>query len=267
MKTMAPDPLALVMILALLPGSAAGQPVVPFDPEYAPLSFVDDAGEAAGFDVAVARELARLTGLDIAFRPEFFSVIKSGRWPADWVYTVSSLSVDEERATRFDFIGPYYFDAVVAVVHQENPARTFGDMTGSRVAICSGCIYSIFIEGSYSTLEGVVERPFGDAAIVSFPSETDMLRTLSDPTQDRIDMAITSVHKADFFISHDHSLRVLGQPLFVEPVWIAVPKGRDDLLAALTAAFKAMRDDGTLSGLSQAHLGKDYTSLEALAGE
>lgn len=252
---------AATLTLAALSGPAPAQHIVPYDPEYAPLSYQTDAGDAAGFDVAVARALAKTMAIDIAFRAEFFSVIKAGFWPDDWLFTVSSLSANADRAERFDFVGLYYFDAVVVVTHAHSPAQTQADLAGSRIAICSGCIYDTFVTGSYDTMDGEIERPFGDAAIVTYPSETDMLRALSDPTQDRIDMAITSIHKADFFIATNHSLRIVGPPLFVEPVWIAVPKARSDALPDVTQAFEDIRDDGTLAALSRAHLGADYTAL------
>lgn len=243
-------------------GPAVAQDIVPFDPEYAPLSFQDEDDVPDGFDVAVARALAERMDMEIAFRPEFFSVIKSGRWPDDWAFTVASMSASPDRIEVFDFVGPYYFDAVVVVAHEGNSVSSLSEIDGARIGVCAGCVYAEFVTGAYRTVGGDAARPFGASTTVPFRSETDMLRVLSDLEQDQIDFAITSIHKADYFITNSHSLRKIGVPLFLEPVWIAIPKGRPEILAGMEEAFAALKAEGVLAALSTQYLGADYTALD-----
>lgn len=259
-----PD-LALVLAL-LLAAPAPAQEILPFDPEYAPLSYVTEAGEPAGFDVDVARAIAGRIGMEAEFRPEFFSVIRGGGWPPDWAFTVSSMSRSPEREQHFDFVGPYYFDAVVVVAPVGSPAQTLADVRDARIGICAGCIYAEFVAGTYRSVDGAAEPPFGRARIVTFPSETDMLQSLADPARDEVEFGITSIHKADYFIQTGRSLRKIGPPLFVEPVWIAVPKGRAELLPEVTRAFEALAAEGAIAELSLRHLGADYTAIGAPDG-
>ncbi|NOZ72764.1 MAG: transporter substrate-binding domain-containing protein, partial [Chloroflexi bacterium] len=46
---------------------ASGKLVVSTDPNYAPQSFLNDAGELDGFDVNVAKEVAKRLGVEVEF--------------------------------------------------------------------------------------------------------------------------------------------------------------------------------------------------------
>jgi polar amino acid transport system substrate-binding protein len=252
---------AAVFALVLATGVAAQDAIIPFDPDYAPLSFQDDAGEADGFDVDVARAIAGKLGITPEFSPELFRTIKSGGWPEDWIYSVASMSRNAEREEAFDFVGPYYYDAVILVGPPGTEGATVTAARDKRIGTCSGCIYADYIAGQYRNVDGNEIKPFGNARVVLFPTETDMLRSLADPAEDLIDFGMTSVHKVDFFIATGRPVTKVSGPIFVEPVWIAVPKGHEEMRASVEEAWRALGSDGTLGELSRRWLGEDYTRL------
>ena len=128
----------------------AAQPVVlPYDPFYDPMSFRTPQGQADGFDVAVAREIAARMAIEVEFEPADFFDIQSEQWPDDWGFAVASMSRDAERDRVFDFVGPYLFETVVVVAAANAPAVAVADLQDIRIGICSGCVYKAYLEGNY----------------------------------------------------------------------------------------------------------------------
>ena len=76
----------------------AGQLVVSTDPNYAPQSFINDAGELDGFDVKVAEEVAERLGVDIEFVTPEWDLITAGNWGGRWDLSIGSMTPTEARA-------------------------------------------------------------------------------------------------------------------------------------------------------------------------
>jgi polar amino acid transport system substrate-binding protein len=51
----------------------------------------------------------------------------------------------------------------------------------------------------------------------------------------------------------------VGEPVFYEPLAIAIEHGDPELSAKIADAVKAMKADGTLSKLSEKWYGQDYS--------
>ncbi len=231
--------------------------IIPFDPNYEPLSFKTKEGQAAGFDVAVARKLAELADIEVKFRGVDFFEIQSTPWPKEWGFAVASMSRTPKRDKAFNFIGPYLFDTVVVVAAKSAPIVPVNNLKNIAIGVCTGCVYKSFLEGSYfSDQEG--GPPIPGAKVKLFATDPDILRALSDPASG-IQYGVTSAFHADYHISIGTSVKKLKPPLYLEPLWIVVPKSRSDLLVKLEAAFDKIAADGTLSVLSKKHLLFDYT--------
>lgn len=61
-------------------------------------------------------------------------------------------------------------------------------------------------------------------------------------------------------IKSGYPLKVLGDPVFYEPLALAIDKGDDEFNDKLAEIVKAMKDDGTLKTLSEKWYGIDYTT-------
>ena len=60
--------------------TAAGKLLVSTDPNYAPQSFLNDKGELDGFDVEVAKEVAKRLGVEVEFVTPDWDMITGGNW-------------------------------------------------------------------------------------------------------------------------------------------------------------------------------------------
>lgn len=250
--------LALALIGAGAAGVALAEPMtVPFDAHYEPMSFRGEDGSAQGFDVAVAQALADRAGIEISFQPTDFFDIQLGGWPADWGYAVASMSRDPDREARFEFVGPYLYDTVVVVASDASQVSDVGDLRDIPIGVCSGCVYEDFLNGNAIGIDG---QPIPGASVVNFMTDPDILREVASPSSD-LSFGITSAFHADYYITLGFPLKKLSPPLFLSPLWIAVPKDETELKDRIDAAFAEMVADGTLSDLSRTHLQHDYTTI------
>nr|WP_281403152.1 transporter substrate-binding domain-containing protein [Sulfitobacter aestuariivivens] len=252
--------------MALCARAALADPIVlPFDPEYPPMSVATDAAPE-GFDIVVATEIARELGGEPTFVPSDFNTIQGDGWPDEWAFTVSSTSRSTDREERFHFVGPYYFAAVVLVklasdAATVDPDDPFNLPAGARIGVCDGCIYKAFVEGNYLSDGEDVDPPLGDVEVLTYAFETDVLRALVGDTDQPVDYAITSAAFAQHFRNLGFPLEQVGPPLFVEPLWITQPlRAPTTERAALEEAFRRVAGAGTISQASRDFLGGDFSA-------
>ena len=68
------------------------------DANWAPYSYINDAGEMEGFDVDVAREIAKRMGVEARFITPSWDIITSGNWNMRWDVSVGSMTPTESRS-------------------------------------------------------------------------------------------------------------------------------------------------------------------------
>ena len=75
-----------------------------------------------------------------------------------------------------------------------------------------------------------------------------------------------SIFTKQFSVMIDSGLpmKVVGDPVFYEPLAVAVDKGDDELVARIASVVEAMQADGTLSDLSIKWYGVDLTSAKMM---
>jgi polar amino acid transport system substrate-binding protein len=75
----------------------------------------------------------------------------------------------------------------------------------------------------------------------------------------RLDGIINSLPSLNEAIKKGYPFRVVGSPVFYEPLAIAIEKNDKEFGQKLSEVVKAMQADGTLSKLSEKWFGVDYT--------
>lgn len=234
------------------------------DPEYPPQSSLDaTTNDFVGFDIDVGREIAKRLGVEIAFVTPGWDVITAGRWAGRWDMSVGSMTPTKERAQALDFPAVYYFTPAALTVHKDNTSITTPeDAGGKQIGVGQATTYE-----NYLRKDLVIDVPdappfdyvIDDAVIKTY--ETDLLAMddlrLGDGV--RLDAALTALPTILDAISHGYPLKVVGEPLFKEPLSIAIDKGDPEFGAELARIVAEMREDGTLARLSEQHYGADLT--------
>jgi polar amino acid transport system substrate-binding protein len=101
-----------------------------------------------------------------------------------------------------------------------------------------------------------VENP----QIVSYDEEPLGLEDLALGDGVRLDGMIVGILTAEEYIKSGKPVKIVGDPLFFEPIAVAFDKGDPEFQAKVVAIVEEMRLDGTLKRLSMDRLGVDITT-------
>lgn len=233
------------------------------DPAYPPQSFLNsDTGEYEGFDIDVATEIAERLGVEVAWEAPAWETITAGNWNGRWDLSVGSMTVTPERAEVLTFSEPYYYTpAVVAVLDDDTSVNDLAtDLDGQAIAVCGACTYDFYLQGSLDIPGETFDFVVDDAEIITTDTDTTALEQL---VQGRVKAAVSSLTTIQEAIDAGLPIKIVGEPLFYEPLAAAID-GSADLDASAFAAkvseiIQEMHDDGTLSELSNTWFGLDLT--------
>lgn len=232
------------------------------DPAYPPQSSYDEAtGEWQGFDIDVANEIATRMGVTTQWETPAWDVITAGNWNDRWDVSVGSMSITEERAQVLDFTEPYYFTPAGVAVNADSDIQSIDQLAGKRVGVCGACTYEYYLNRTLAIpgfdFEFVVPE---DVEIVTYDTDTTALQDLK---LGRVDAMVSAVPLLEEAIKKGKEIRLVGDPVFLEPLAVAADKSSplpvDSLVAELNRIIQEMHADGTLSELSMKWYGVDIT--------
>jgi polar amino acid transport system substrate-binding protein len=233
------------------------------DAEYPPQSSLNSAGEFEGFDIDVGREIAERLGVDIEFVTPGWEVITAGKWNGRWDLSVGSMTPTEARAEVLDFPAVYYYTPASLAVHEDNSKiATPADASGTRIGVGVATTYENFLRKDltiYGEDVPPIDFVIDDAQIQTYETDLNALDDLRLGDGVRLDAAITALPTILAAIKGGYPLKVVGDPLFREPLSVATEKGDEAWNAKLAEIIGAMRDDGTLRELSEKWYGADLT--------
>jgi polar amino acid transport system substrate-binding protein len=242
--------------------TARGVMVMSTDAEYPPQSSLNSAGELEGFDIDVGRAIAERLGVDIEFVTPGWEVITAGQWNGRWDVSVGSMTPTEARAEVLDFPAVYYYTPAALVVHEDNSSITApADASGTRIGVGVATTYESYLKkdleifGSDAPLEFVID----DAQIQTYETDLNALDDLRLGDGVRLDAAMTALPTILEAMAGGYPLKVVGDPLFLEPLSVATEKGDPEWNARLAEIIGALHADGTLSALSEKWYGADLT--------
>ncbi len=235
-----------------------GEIVVSTDPKYAPQSSLNvETGEYEGFDIDVATEIANRLGVDIGWEAPKWEVLTAGSWSGRWDMSVGSMTPTNDRQQVLDFTAPYYYTPAVIVAHEDNASINdlSTDLDGKTIGVCSGCSYEQYLNGSLEIEGFTFDFVVDDPTIKGYDTDTTALEDLALGDGTRLDAAMTSVTTAQGFIDTGKPEKIVGDPLFYEPLAVAFDKSSslDDAsaLEAVDQIVADMHEDGTLTELSK----------------
>ena len=233
------------------------------DANWAPQSFLNDKNEMDGFDVEVAREIATRLGVTVEFVTPAWDIITAGHWNGRWHMSVGSMTPTKSRAEVLNFPAVYYYTPATAVVHKDSAATSLSDLNGKVVGATTSSTFEFYLQKDL-TIDAVdvpaFEYQITPGEIRSYKDSTAVLDDLRIGDGVRLDGGIGSLPAVLSAIENGYPLKVLGEPVFYEPLAIAIDRGDDELATKIAAIVAAMRKDGTLSTLSTKWYGVDYSS-------
>ena len=244
----------------------AGVLVVATDPNYAPWSFLNDQGELDGFDVDVAKEVARRLGVALEFQTPPWSEVVAGYWAAVWDVSIGSMTPTDQRALVLWFTDPYYFWSASFAIHQDNTTFTsVTQLAGQRVGVAEWSLNEAYLEGTLDVQDygRVISYPPPESVtICSYPNDQAAVVDLAVGDGVILDAILSSQLFIHSVIEEGVPIKTLGTSAFSDPVVFALDQDRgpsDLMIAALNGIIADMHDDGTLASISIKWLDIDIT--------
>lgn len=249
------------LLAAILEG---GVLTVSTDPAYPPQSFLNDStGEYEGFDIDVATEIAERLGVDVAWEAPAWETITAGSWNERWDLSVGSMTVTPERAEVLHFSSPYYFTPAVIAVAADDTSITdlTTDLDGARIGVCGSCTYDFYLQGTLDIPGESIDFVIDDPEIVTTDTDTTAIEQL---VQGRVDAVMSSVTTIEEAIAAGLPIKIVGDPLFYEPLAAAIDAGSrldpDSFVDRVSEIIDEMHSDGTLTQLSEKWFDVDLTT-------
>ena len=244
---------------------AAGVIKVSTDANYAPQSFLNDKGELEGFDISVAKEVAKRLGVKVKFVTPDWDLITAGKWGKRWDLSIGSMTPTVERMNALHFTMPYYSTPAQFAVHKDNTTiKSLKDLAGKHIGVGTETTYDRYINKDLELVGVKIEyQDWSAGKITTYPTDANAIEDLALGDGVRIDALITA--KPTIFEAIKAGcgggcpLKMLGAPAFYEILSFALDKSRpnsESLLKKLNEILTSMYKDGTLKDLSMQFYGQ-----------
>ena len=227
-----------------------GYITVAMEGTWAPWTYHDEEGELVGFDVEVAAAVAEELGVEVRYEEGEWDGLLAGAESGRYDIMVNGVGYTEERAQAYDFSEPYCYNKTALIVRSDNDEiSSLEDLEGKTTCNSANSTYQLIAEEygatvlDVETLDGTLEM------VLAGPERADA--TLN-----------AEASFLDYMKEHpDAELKIVDYYSELENVCIIMQKGEssDSLREAINGAIDKLREDGTLTELSNKYFGGDIT--------
>jgi len=237
------------------------------DPAYPPQSSQNAQGEYVGFDIDVVEEIGKRLGVEVEYVTPSWDAITAGGWGGRWDIAVGSITITPERAKGLHFTTPYYYTPASIAVHESNTEiqDLANDLDGKRIGVCGACSYESYLLKELSFPgQAEVEYVIDDAEVQPYNTDTTAIQDLALGDGVRLDAVMSALPTLEGAIAEDVPIKVVGDPLFNEPLGVAVdksaPQDPQSFFEEVDRIIQEMHEDGTLTRFSEKwYDGQDIT--------
>lgn len=209
---------------------------VGFEAGYLPFEMADKKGRFIGFDVDMAKEMAKAMG--VKFKP--VNTAWDGIIPAlitkKFDIIMSGMTVTQERNLKINFADPYIIvgQTILLQKKHEGKVTSYKDLNNPKYVITSKL---------GTTGEQAIKRMIPKATYKSFEVETE---AALEALNGKADATVYDLPFCAVFMAQQGSgkLIFLDEPFTYEPLAWAIRKGDPDFLNWLNNFLRQMKNDG-----------------------
>lgn len=227
------------------------------DPAYPPQSSRTPDGELEGFDIDVTNEIAKRLGVEVEYVTPPFNAIVSGGWSGRWDISVGSITITPERQKVLHFTPPYYYTPASIAVHSESSdiQDTESDLDGKKIGVCVECSYQFYLQKKLNIPGESPEYVVDDADVKTYDTDSTAIQELAVGPGVRLDAVMSALPTLEQAIGDEVPIKIVGAPLFYEPLGVAVDKESPEdpkaFFEEVSKIIKEMHSDGTLTEFSE----------------
>jgi len=201
--------------------------------------------EIVGFDVDIAREVARAIFGDPTNRVQLTAVTSAQRIPYLQNGTVdlvaATMTVNCARWQQVNFSTVYYLAGQTVLVPASSPAKSIDDLGGRKVCAAAGST-------SLANLAAAKSKPVP----VSVPDWTDCLVMLQ---QGQVDAISTDDSILRGLAAQDPNTKLIGDRFTQEPYGLAMSQSATDFTKFVNGVLDKIRGNGTWAAIYTRWLG------------
>ena len=210
--------------------------------EFPPFEYVDDNGEADGFDMALVKAIGEKLGVEVVIENmEFASLVSSIGSKID--IAAAGMTVTDERKESVDFTNSYYEAVQYVILPADSEIAAAADLEGKTIGVQLG------------TTGDFIAEDIADSTVSQYNKAVD---AVNDLINGRVDCVIIDKNPALVFESkfEGQVVAVDGAQFDFEPeeYAIALPKGDTVLLDQINAALEEIKADGTFDELVKTYI-------------
>ncbi|MBA1145214.1 transporter substrate-binding domain-containing protein [Mesorhizobium neociceri] len=231
--------------------------------DWGPVSHLNEKHELEGYDVDIAKHIAKSLGVEVKFFTPGWDIITAGKWEGRWDIAMGQMTPTAARAEKFDFPAIYFYEQVFAVVQNGSKATKLADLDGKTVGVTANTTYEAYANHALTADwkgSSPVTYQFEPGAVKTYASTNVAFDDLRLGDGVRLNAVITDGTSANNAIGAGYPIKLLGDPLYAAPGAIAVLHGDKEFSGKIAAAIQKMKENGTLSKLSLKWYGVDYTT-------
>ena len=231
--------------------TAGGTLIVGFDQDFPPMGFVGDDGEYTGFDLDLAKEVAKRLGLEYKAQPIAWDSkdmeLESGNIDCIWNgFTITG------REDDYTWTTPYMANKQVFVVANDSDIKSQADLAGKVVEVQADSSAEAALKENQD-----LANTFGQ--LLTTP---DYNTAFMDLEQGAVDAVAMDVIVAGYQIKQRNAdFKILDDSLSEEEYGIGFKKGNTELRDKVQGALEEMAADGTLAKISDEWFGEDVTTI------
>ena len=192
-----------------------GELRVGLEPGYMPFEMKDKKGNIIGFDVDLAKTMAKAMGVKLKLVPTAWDGIIAGLLTGKYDIIMSGMTVTQERNLKINFANPYISVGQTILALKKYDGKTWQDLDKPQYTI----VTKLGVTGEIAT-----RKMFKKAKIRTFETEADATQELLNGNADAF--VYDKPYNAIFFAQKGEGKLVhLDNDLTYEPLGWAVRKG------------------------------------------
>jgi cystine transport system substrate-binding protein len=211
---------------------------------YSPFTFHDSNGKLTGFDVEIAKEVAKRMGVKAEFKETQWDAMFAGLDARRFDMIANEVGIKPDRQKKYDFSDPYITSKAVLVTHKDNTrVKKFEDIKGLNAA------------QSMTSNYADMARSFG-ANIVGVDGFTQAVELI---TSKRVDVTINDKPPVLDYLKQKPNapIKIAATSNNASVSGFMFRKNSTKLVDAVNKALKDMIADGTYKKISVKWFGED----------
>lgn len=224
-----------------------GEFVVGLDDSFPPMGFKNDKGEIVGFDIDLAKEVAKKMGVKVVFKPVQWDGVVLSLNNKDIDVIWNGLTITEKRKEQINFSKPYVENKQIIVVYNDSNIKSKKDLNKKTVAIQLGSSSEVALDSDKDFVKSL-------KGLKKYSNNTEALMDLQAK---RVDAVVVDEVVGRYYISKKPNVfKVLDENFGGESYGVGFRKTDNSFREAVDKALDEVIKDGTADKISEKWFGK-----------